>query len=147
MLKTTNRITIHIHEIKDHKWFTHQIENGNEWKSLYFPYLLKTQPKKQQNPCSMKCNQNNKSNLFYWTPESIVPLQSIYISTLTPEMCILWMSSNSKNSLPWAVPMLPYDQWNKTQQEFKIQTPQMSNGLFLFIMSYKPKNYVSYLLP
>jgi hypothetical protein len=45
MLETINRITIPIHEIKDHKWFTHQIENENQWKSLYSPYLLKTSQK------------------------------------------------------------------------------------------------------
>jgi len=44
MLEITNKITIHVHEIKKHIWFTHQIENGNQWKSLYSPYLLKTQP-------------------------------------------------------------------------------------------------------
>jgi hypothetical protein len=57
------------------------------------------------------------------------------------------MSANSKNSLLSAVPMSPqYEPKKKIQQEFKIQTPQVSNGLILSIMSYKPKNYVIYLL-
>jgi hypothetical protein len=41
MSKTRNKITIPIHDIKDLRWFTHQIENGNQWKSLYSPCLLK----------------------------------------------------------------------------------------------------------
>ncbi len=40
-----------------------------------------------------------------------------------------------------------YEQENKIQQEFKIQTLQVSNGLFLSIMSCKPKNYAIYVLP
>jgi hypothetical protein len=39
-----------------------------------------------------------------------------------------------------------HEQENKTQQKFKIQTPQVSNGLFLFVMSCNPKNYVICLL-
>jgi hypothetical protein len=42
MLETSNRITITIHEIRDYRWFTHQIKNGNQWKILYYPCLLKT---------------------------------------------------------------------------------------------------------
>jgi hypothetical protein len=44
MSKIINMITIPIHEIKNHI-YSHQIENGIQWKSLYFPYLLKIQKK------------------------------------------------------------------------------------------------------
>jgi len=144
MSKTRNKITIPIHDIKDLRWFTHQIENGNQWKSLCSPCLLKILQKYSKICVLWKCNQN-KSNMWYSTPKSIVPLQSTYISTFTPKV-FLWMSSNSKNSLPWVVPM--HSIWTKkiNQQEFKIQTPQVSNGLFLSIMSCKPKNYVMCLL-
>jgi hypothetical protein len=81
MSKTTNKITNPIHDIKDHRWFTHQIENGIQWKTMYSPYLLKIQQKNNKIYVQWKCNQNNKSNLWYSTLEYVVPLQSTYIST------------------------------------------------------------------
>ncbi len=51
MSKIINIITIPIHEIKNHI-YSHQIENGNQWKSLYSPCLLKIQ-------------QNTTKSMFY----------------------------------------------------------------------------------
>jgi len=87
MSKTTNKMTIYIHKIKKHKCFTQQIENGNPWRSLYLPCFLKTQQKNGKIHVLWKCDQN-KSNMCYSTPESIVLLQSTYIFTLIPEMCL-----------------------------------------------------------
>jgi hypothetical protein len=119
MSKTINKITIPIHEIKDHRWFTHQIENGNQWKSLYSPYLLKSPQKYSKIHVLWKCNQNKKSNMWYSTPKYVIPLQSTYISTLIPKVS-LWMSSNSKNSLPWAIPM-SVSIWTTKQNSTRIQ--------------------------
>ncbi len=123
MLKTTNIITIHIHEIKDHKWFTHQIENGNQWKSLYSPYLFKTQQKYNKIHVLWKCNQNNKSNLWYSTLESIVPLQSIYIFTLTPKMCIYKCLQTPKTLSLGQSPSI----WTRKQNSTRIQNSNPSS--------------------
>ncbi len=113
-------------------------------ESLYSPCLLKTRQKYYKIHVLWKCNQNNKSNLWYSTLESIVPLQST--SLLSLQKCV----STNVFKLQKLFPLgnhHQYEQENKTRQEFKIQTPQVSNGLFLIVMSYKPKNYVIYLLP
>jgi hypothetical protein len=66
---------------------------------MYSPYLLKT-PQKYS-----KIHVLCKSNLWYSTPESVDFLQSAYISTLTLEVSL--QMSNSKNFLPWVIPMSP----------------------------------------
>jgi hypothetical protein len=48
-----------------------------------FVFSLKTQQKYNKIDVLWKCNQNNKSNLWYSTPKSIVFLQSAYIFILT----------------------------------------------------------------
>jgi len=80
--------------------------------------------------------------MWYSTLEFVVLLQSTYISTLILEVCFYKCHQTPKSpSLKQSPCHHQYEQKNK------IQTPQVSNGLFLFIMSCKPKNYVIYLFP
>jgi hypothetical protein len=82
--------------------------------------------------------------MWYSTPEFIIPLQSTYISTLILEVCFTNIVLKLQKLSPLGSPHVAINMNKKTKihQEFKIQTLQMSNGLFLYVMSCKPKNYV-----
>jgi hypothetical protein len=141
MSKFINIITVPIHEIKNHHINLKMEVNEKVYILLVYWKLNK---KNYKTHVLWKCNQNNKSNLWYWTLEYVVPLQNTYISTHSRSV-YLWMSLNSKNFFPWVVTINMNKKTNFNK--FKIQTPQVSNGLFLSIMSCKPKNYVICLLP